>query len=232
MPTLPKKRFLAWSYSRLVDWELCPFKAAKVHLEKQRGPSSPQMARGGQVHDVAAEWLTRPKAGSLPEVLMNFSSEFKDLLKLKPECEGEWAFDKLWKPSQWFGDDAWLRVKLDAFALMGKKKDAAIAVDHKTGRHNDDNVAQYKDQLKLYAVAVLSREPKVNTVHNKLWFLDAGKEEVEEFRRKDLATLQDYWAKRATPMLNDSRFAPSPGMHCKAYGGCHLSKAKGGTCKY
>jgi len=88
MPTPPKKRFLAWSYSRLVDWELCPFRAAKVHLERMQGPGSPQMKRGGEVHEVAATWLVAPKPGTLPAVLENFSAEFKDLRKLKPEVEG------------------------------------------------------------------------------------------------------------------------------------------------
>jgi len=184
------------------------------------------------VHEVAATWLVAPKPGTLPAVLENFSAEFKDLRKLKPEVEGEWAFDKFWKRVDWFAANAWLRVKLDAFAFKRKDKKLAIAVDHKTGRHNDENVVAYKDQMKLYAVSVLASEPKVEEVHNKLWFLDAGKEEVDMYSRKDFPALQKYWTDRAAPMLNDTRFAPSPGQHCKSYGGCHLSKSKGGPCKY
>lgn len=231
MPTPPKKYFQAWSYSRLKDWETCPLRASLVHLHKMRGPSSPAMERGAQVHEDIARWLTSKKRAPCPSAAETFSRELAKLKRSKQlAVEQKWGFDRGWRPIEFFDmANQWLRVVLDAFSVNGR---VAEAIDHKTGRHNDEKVVEYKDQMRLYAPAAFAMEPKVQKVRALLWFTDAGKEEVEEYDRADLPELKKYWEDRSAPMMADRRLAPTPGDHCRAYGGCPFSKKKGGPCKY
>lgn len=161
----------------------------------------------------------------MPDELKQFKEKFMELKKAKPTCEQEWAFDTAWRRTDWFAKEAWCRVKMDA-AYELRKIRTAVGIDHKTGRYKEGT---YGEQMELYLLALLLIYPEADTVICKLWFLDSGDEEVYEAKRADLTELKEMWLKRTKPMLNDKRFAPKPGNHCRW---CPFSKAKGGKCKF
>lgn len=218
------KQITAWSYSRYRDYEQCPQRAKYKHVDKMKEPGSPAMDRGSAIHKMAEDYASG-RLKKLPAELKNFKEQFMELKKSKPQCEQEWAFDTAWRRTDWFAREAWCRVKMDVAYELPKAK-TAYGIDHKTGRYKPGT---YAEQLELYLLAMLLIFPDVETVVCKLWFLDSGEEEVYEATRADLPELKATWIKRTKPMLNDKRFSPKPGNHCRW---CPFSKSKDGPCKF
>lgn len=218
------KQITAWSYSRYRDYEQCPLRAKFKHVDKLKEPGSAAMDRGTDIHKMAEDYASG-RLKKLPTELEKFKSEFIALKKQTPTCEQEWAFDNGWRRCDWFAREAWLRVKMDV-AVEFKKSNSAMVIDHKTGKFRPGT---YSEQLELYGLAALIIFPDAEDVSCHLWFLDSGDEEKIDFVRADLPELKAMWLKRTKPMLNDKRFAPKPGNHCRW---CPFSKSKGGQCKF
>lgn len=214
----------AWSYSRLSTYEECPLKAKLKYVVKMPEPSHPAMARGAAIHEEAAAYLSKEKS-RVPASLKQLDNLFRALRKKEPEVELQIAFDRTWKTTEWFSSQAWLRVVVDALVIEGPR---AIVIDHKTGKIREG----YDSQLDLYAAAIFSAYPEVETVEPELWFVDHGVTlpvPPKKYHRDELPTLKKRWAKRALPMLSDKRFAPRAGNYCRW---CHFRKSNGGPCKF
>lgn len=215
------ERITAWSFSRWKDYEQCPRKAKRKHIDKIKEPPNKAMERGSAIHKLAEDYLKGLRV-QLPPELDRFKKDFAKLKKLKPVVEADWAFDTAWKGVDWYAKDAWCRIKTDAAVLV---KTVAQIIDHKTGKEKDD----HKDQMSLYGIAGFLKFPKALIVKAKLWYLDQGVEAEHEFNRAQLPALQESWQKKTHNMLIDTRFAPKPGYHCKW---CFDSKDNGGTCEF
>lgn len=214
-------KFTAWSYSRLAAWEECPLKAKLKLIDKLEEPDSPALQRGKEAHTLAEMYATG-KLDDLPEALVEFADEFDELRRKEPLVEQQWAFNSQWQPTGWFDRDAWLRVICDAVVIDGPE---AIVIDHKTGKAKD----QYQEQVELFALAVFSKYPDVQTVMTQLWYLDHGVLVEDEFGRDEYEKLVDKWTARTGPFFADDQFAPRPGQYCRW---CHFSRAKTGKCEY
>lgn len=212
----------AWSYSRYRDYEKCPLLAKFKHVDKLKEPPNEAMERGTLIHKLAEDFALK-RVKKLPPELKQFKAKFTALQKQKLLVEEQWAFNDKWGRVDWFAKDAWCRVKMDA-SYQSKKE--VVVIDHKTGRYRE---GEYTEQLELYALAALLIYTSAETVSCRLWFLDSGDEATYTATRADLPTLQKVWVTRTKAMLNDKRFAPKPGNHCRW---CHFSKAKGGKCKF
>lgn len=225
MPTKPTmvKKIMAWSYSRFNDYLKCPALARYKHVDKLKEPDNAAMANGSRIHTLA-EQFAGGKLAKLPTELGNFKKEFADLRKAKPSLEQDWAFDRAWAVVSWFAPNAWVRIKMDAHYI--DKKNVCVVIDHKTGKIYEEDHAL---QRSLYAVGAFHMYPDVKTVVTKHWYLDLGEERVSTFIRTQLPALTKGWEDRTTPMLNDVRFPPTPGNHCRW---CHFRKSNGGPCKF
>lgn len=222
MPKPVVQRLTAWSFSRWKDYEKCPRLAKRKHIDKAKEIDvNPAMLRGGEI-DKKAEQYLKGELKKLPVELQSFDKEFAALKKLKPQTQENWAFTKEWLQVDWFHQSVWLRVKMDAAALIKK---VARVIDFKTGKPYDD----HKLQTELYAMAAFMVFPKAEVAETNLWYTDIGKEDPKTFTRDQLPELQEKWVDRTKPMLTDTRFAPKPGPHCSR---CFDSKSKGGTCQY
>src|ERR1700722_6270359 len=122
------QRITAWSYSRYQAYTECPAKAKYKFIDKLPEPPAPAMDRGTAIHKMAENYA-KGVSKKIPEELKNFTQKFTKLKKAKPIVEQEWAFDKMWKPTDWFGPQAWLRVKMDA---SYKDQNTLYVIDHKT----------------------------------------------------------------------------------------------------
>lgn len=216
------QKITAWSYSRWQTYEQCPLKAKLKFIDKKQEPSSPPMERGTAIHKMAEDYV-KGVVKKLPVELKLLASQFKTLAKFKASAEEQWCFNSKWENADWFGSDAWLRIKVDA--IDHRPKDKIAIIDHKTGREKDDHT----DQLSLYAMGSFLKYEEVEIVTAQLWYLDSGNIKEETFKREDLLKLKREWIKKTKPMLNDTTFAPKPSNACRW---CHFRKENGGPCKF
>jgi len=230
MPIKAVQRFTAWSFSRLSDYEDCPFKAKLKHLDKKREPDSPAMKRGTDIH-ADAQRFSIGADKVLPESLKLFADEFKGLRKRKSTLavEQQVAFNAKWEPVDWFSPEAWVRVVLDCTfdATFKGSGLVRVVIDYKTGKIREESL----EQLDLYAIASFSNEggAKIKRCDAELWYLDAGEIKDRSYTREGAEALKKTWGKRVAPMMADTTFKPKPGNACRW---CFHSKSKGGPCKY
>lgn len=216
-------RITAWSYSRFNTWLACPLSAKFKFIDKLKEPGSAAMQRGTEIHGLAEQYA-KGLLKNLPLELQKFKAEFLDLVKRKPECEGEWAFRDDWSETTWFGKDAWCRVKTDV-AYYDAKTRTVVVIDHKTGKPR----AEHAGQLSLYAIGAFIKYPEALKVSALLWYLDHGEETSQTFTRAQLGSLQKEWSGKVAPMLADTRFQALPGNACRF---CHFKNSNGGPCRY
>lgn len=225
----------AWSWSRYKAYQQCPYKAKLTLLEKRQEPKNAAMQRGADLHDAIAAYLKGAKKTlskdlkPLKAVLDPLRAEFKQLMKLTaqgmaPQAEEQWAFTDRWTETEWRNwADAWVRVVLD---VMWWVSETRVRVrDWKSGKMSEKEVAEYLEQLELYALAVLLRFPHCQEVAPDLYFIDAQAAYPVEgeplvFTRKDVPRLKKAWDLRVKRMLNDTKFAPKPGWYCP---GCYFN---------
>ncbi|HUW46898.1 MAG TPA: PD-(D/E)XK nuclease family protein [Dehalococcoidia bacterium] len=229
-------KITAWSFSRWTCYEGCPRKAKYKFIDKLPEPQGEALARGTMLHELA-EFFLRGIKKTIPKELELISEVLKKLKKQGALAEAEFAFDKDWKPVEWFSKDAWCRVKADATVLpvLGKGVPTVKVDDFKSGgkadKLNFDDNPEYEMQLELYSLAGLLAYPTAEKAETSLIFIDYGKVVVNEkvFTRSDVPKLKKLWEKRTKRMLADTVFAPNPGRACTW---CHFRKSKGGPCSY
>lgn len=241
------KKFTAWSFSRYRDYKECPAKANWKYLVKletdtmvaaKSAPKSSQenpLERGDRIDKAGGAFL-RGELKALPIDLMPVAHVFRALRKKgNLSVNQSWGFTKDWKPcspTDW--DICWLRVQLDVCNIEERKTgDALHIIDNKSGKFDLRRAEEYTEQLQLYGTAGFARMPTLEEVTAKLLYTDLGISYPETkplvWNRAQALKLRAIWDKRITPMFNDTRFAPRPGIYCRW---CDFSKAKGGPCKY
>lgn len=237
-----KPSITSWSYSRYATYTQCPAKAKYKFVLKIKEPSNDAMDRGSEIHKVAESYV-KGVGRAIPLELKLFGKLFKQLRKQYKSVvsdsnktvivEQTLAFTKNWAETRW---DDWngcaVRVKIDCTYLPTPT--VAEVVDWKTGKFNEGMYESYKEQLELYALAVLLYYPALEEVRPKLCNLDLGityppEDSASTFTRKDIPRLKALWAKRTKPMLNDTIFAPRPNDKCRY---CSFRAGNGGPCKY
>ena len=227
----PLVQLTAWSYSRFADYDTCPLKCKLKHIDHLKEPSNAAMDRGNIVHKLAEQFVTgQLRAYPVKELGKAFKESIANLRKIKAICEQEWAFTKQYVMTSWFAKDAWLRIKMDAHYLELQKvrkltETKIVTVDYKTGREHQEHALQRS----LYAVGALQVYPDAQSVHVEHWYLDSGAVGADDFKRSQLPMLLKQWEQRTRAMLNDHRFAPRAGQHCRW---CHWRKSNGGPCVY
>lgn len=224
------------SFSRLMDFEACPYKAKLKIIDKIPEPERPLPPgktehandRGTRVHN-ECELYVRGE-GKLPQEARYFEDEFKSMAaKYKKgvvSLEGEWGFDKNWEPIDW--KLAWLRLKLDANIHLTNAH--AAVVDYKTGKKFGNEI-KHGEQLQLYALAVFLRYPQVEHVTAELWYLDANDlTSLDIVRPVGLRYLKAF-DKRFRKMTEATEFKPNPNAHSCRY--CPYHPARGsGDCEF
>lgn len=221
----------AWSLSRLTTYEGCPRQAYYKFVKKLNEPKGQAMERGIKIHEQAEALLVR--GGRVPADLKLMEEQLKELKKLKPLVEIEYAFTAKWEPTDWFGSikPAWCRVKADALVppVADADEPEVRVIDFKTGKIKAHG--EYDDQLELYGLAGLLTFPTAVRATGELWFLDHNEvvQAAEPVLRAQAPKLQKKWELRVKKMLNDKRFDPKPGNSCRW---CHFRRANNGPCEY
>lgn len=218
----------AWSYSRLNKYETCPRSAKYTYIDKLQEPKAPPLIRGQKIHKLCEDFVKKAKPGRLPKELSKFKAEFAQLRDDEAVAEQQWAFDKVWCPSDWFGPDTWVRVIADAHYFEyddAGNANTLVVVDYKTGKKKGDGA--YEDQLELYATAGFCMF-EVDNVRVELWFLDSGDIVGDTYQAREVPASKKRWGKRAARMLKDTTFVATPNFACRW---CAFNATKGGPCE-
>ncbi len=226
-------KFTAWSFSRWRDHDQCPYRAGLKHLMKndprvRPEPSSPALDRGSFIHQAASAFIIGAvkKADAQLAPVTKTLLVYRDAMKAGlAKVDDRWAFNKSWRPVEFFAWDAWLRQITDYHAHDGSR---AAVTDFKTGKVSADQEFMFY-QLELYALGTFLMKPRVDEVEARLLYTDHGIEQRETYKRSQLKGLQKAWVKRILPMFTDTRFEPTPGNHCRW---CPRSASKGGPCSF
>jgi hypothetical protein len=220
----------AWSYTRYADYRRCPMFFAYKHLLRIKEEAGPAMQRGRDIHKEGEAYLTAPrKPRKVPDSYGNLRKEMEQLRGLSPSVEQQWGFTSNWQPTDWFGRDTWVRIVLDAGVVYDDA--TADVIDFKTGKKYGSN----DEQMELFGLGTFAKFHEQNLQHvtTRLWYLDdpnpQTNEVVAEFKASEVPALRRDWEKKVRPMFADRKFPPRPNDKCKW---CHLSKAKGGPCKF
>jgi len=222
-------KLVPWSFSRLKDYEQCPFRAYEVHVNKNRGPQGPYMARGEQIHKMAEDYVMKCAGGGkpkVPEALAKYKGEFAAMLKrsrLVVQTELKFGLTIDWSPTDFFGRDVWLRGVWDLVLLDPAGVDV---VDHKTGKVYPETT----DQLRLYAASALAWQPMAPKARAQAWHLDmppqTGLHTFDVSRKQSLSIIADF-ERRVRRMSADKQLPATPNAKCKW---CHLRRSEGGPC--
>ena len=212
------KNVAAWSFSRLKDYEKCPLMAYMKYVEKRSQDHTDKTAadRGTSIH-LEAELFVKGEAPFTAN-LSKFADYFDEIKEEfdagAVELEENWAFDKEWDISDWYGDDAWCRMKLDNFRHRDFEDGelvAGVATDYKTGKKYGNEVS-HGQQGQLYAIGSFMRYPTLQHVETQFVYLDQGPKHTtcRKYSREKAMKLLPNWNKRALAMTEATDFPPKP----------------------
>lgn len=223
-----KPKIKGWSYSRLEVFEKCKRYAFLKFIQRIPDPRpNPTADRGTKIH-LKAEHYVMGKIDHLPQELKKFEEEFEFLRTLyqrgKVSLEGEWGFDKDWKPVDW--RSAWLRVKCDAVVWLDDK--TIVVIDYKTGKKFGNEI-KHGEQTQMYAAAACALYPQVETIHTELWYLDQDELTPAKHSRSRSMIALSRFNERGLKITEATVFPPNPSkVSCKW---CPYKPSGTGDCK-
>ena len=209
----------SWSFSRLLDFEACQYRAyLKYDLripepERPLPPGKTEHAndRGTRIHTLAEDYVAG-RLETLPPELAAFTPELAHARALfqdgRVSLEGQWGMDQDWTPCAWSA--AWQRCKLDAIVRTGPH--TAVVIDYKTGRKFGNEI-KHGQQLQLYTVNTFLRFPDIEQVTGELWYLDQDEITAMTFTRKQGLRLKGNFDQRGHAVTDCTEFAPNPNAH-------------------
>lgn len=223
----------SWSYSVYTSYMKCPMSILfeKVMRIRIMEPPNPHFEKGNRIHKFAENYIsTAGKAPTIIPELKSVKERLSAFRKMKAIVEQDWAFTSKYLPTSWFGNEAWLRIKVDVCAVT-KAPPLVQITDWKSGKVYDE----HKQQRSLYALGGLqlvelgllaggAKDTKVVAEH---LYTDTTQSATEEYRLKDLNPLKREWATRIKQMMSDTKYPAKTGFHCRY---CKFRKSAGGPC--
>lgn len=223
---------MAWSFSKLLDYQQCKLRYKYKHVDRVPEEKSPAADRGTAIHQMAEDFVVG-KIGSLPTELLKFSDDFCAMRARYSnglvENEQEWGFDRDWMPTAY--KTAWLRMKADAVAFNARRTES-IVVDYKTGR-KFGNELKHGFQVQLYSLAVAIRNPTVEKIIAELWYIDKDELTTVTYNRKQALSFLKTFDKHASAIDASHKsgvFEPSPSITACQW--CAYGPQKGNQCPH
>lgn len=219
----------SWSYSRLLDYEKCPYRVKLQFIDKVPVTPHPAVERGLAVHKASEDFIK----GIINEIPPEYAPFEAKMLYLrdsyragKTVVEEEWAFTSNWESCDWKDSRAWLRLKLDAFVRVSPAH--GVVVDHKTGKKSGNEI-KHSEQGLLYAAVCYMKFPELERVTTEFNYVDQKEDSVVNFSPKQAARAIIMFEKRAHKMLKDTEFRPRPNIfNCRF---CPYGPRGTGDCK-
>ena len=210
-----RARQVAWSYSRLNNYETCPKKFFHSSVRKDVVEAESEAMRYGKLVHKALE-LRVGKKKPMPLNLRYLEKYAAQLANASGEklTEMQLAIDNSFEPCSWFSKETWCRAILDLAIVKGSH---AIVFDYKTGKISDDFT-----QLRLAGVLLMLHMPEIQTVDlSYLWTKDKKITSYERtLTREDIKTVVLEFMPRLKKYEKAHRtdsFPARPGYLCKRY---------------
>lgn len=207
----------AWSFSRLLDFEACPLRARLKYADKIPEPERPlppgktehANERGHRIHEAAEKYIRGegelvPELATFKRELAHIRSEFA---AGRATTEAEWAMNRDWRPTGWWDDDVWLRLKCDI--TVRPTPEHMIVVDIKTGKKFGNEI-KHMDQVQLYQLVCFLRYPELQRVDVELWYVDKDDLTHAAFDRAKGTGLFKRYDTRAQKLTNATEFPARP----------------------
>lgn len=208
---------LPWSYSSLSCFEKCPAQYKFRYIDKiPEGPSSEALVRGRRLH-TELDLYMRGTDTEIPPCGLPFKQELEELRARRAVPEQRWDFDDEWK---FVHQKSWVVAITDVHYVDGK---LGVVIDYKSGKYYDTHI----DQAKLYGVALLSKEPKIQTARVEFFYLDKVDIVDMEIDRDEAQEIKQNFEARASVIALAEEFEPRPTKFCKW---CSYAKSAGGPC--
>ena len=189
--------YIAWSYSRLSDFEQCPRLFQGKNISKdfpKENFNSPHLQRGKDVHKELENAVV--KGSVLHESrqwLMPLIDKVRSYSKIGVELQ--MCLDPAHKQIDWFGKKgtAWCRMIFDL--LVSPNDSIVVMIDWKTGKVR----AESTDQLKLFSAGVFDKYPKAQKVLTAYVWVDHPTAPMTwvEYTRADYAAIWEEFGDRA-----------------------------------
>jgi len=204
---------IAWSYSRLNNFETCPKKFYHLSVSKDVKEAESENMRYGKAAHKAIE-LRIGKGKKLPlqfqhlePIIAKFADASGTIM-----VEQQLALNQKFQPTGWFDNDVWVRAVIDYAVVSGS---TALVVDWKTGKISDDFTQQ-----KLAAAIFMIFHPEVKTINCMFYWLKDKKPTVQALNRSDMKHVWAPMLRRVmayTQAHEQSNFPPRPSGLCKKY---------------
>jgi hypothetical protein len=238
----------AWSYSRLEIFERCPWRAKLQFVDKRdteaakaanaeaQAKGEAARLRGLEVHE-NAEKFVRGEIDELPKELKKNAKLFEETRAIMAEAparvvlEEDWAFNKDWQPTEYYGTDAWCRMKLDRFVWHDDEKTAGELTDYKTGKKMGNEV-KHGQQGQLFTIGSFMRYPSLQAIKVQFAYLDEGKMSLPKtYSREQAMAFLPSFDRRGRAMTEATVFPPKPNRINCAW--CPFGPSRGdGSCHY
>ena len=238
MNDIPKSKTIkAWSFSRLVKFEECPYTIYLAAIKKEAKPEPVEGEkesagdRGTRIHQEAEDYV-RGTIHELPTTLKKLEKDFTYLKTMyaegKVELEEDWGFDRDWNSTGYFDDNIWLRVKCDV--VIHHDKTQATVIDHKTGK-SWGNEVKHMQQGQLYAVAAFMKYPDLERIDVEIYYIDEGKIKKKSYSRDKFLRYLERFTERGLRVTTTIDFRAKPNIHNCRF--CDYGPNKGtGACPY
>jgi hypothetical protein len=222
-----RRKLRGWSYSAWASLQDCPFRFEQAQLLGNRGPPSPAMDRGIDIHK-KQEYYLRGEIREIPRPLEKLATEYEVLKSKSPLTEQFWGVDNKFEPqfaNVRRGERSWCVMKMDAAVLPTRRDRTLFIQDLKTGKEYPN----HEDQAEIYA-CIGSSHYECDEVDVEFWYADAGYVTSITYKPKHLVDLTEKWIERGIDVMTPrKRYMQTPST--KACGYCHLRSDKGGPCK-
>lgn len=220
----------AWSYSRLKNFEECPYKVYVNAVKKIQEPQGEAAARGTLIHTQGEEFVNG-KIDNLVKEYNHFEVEMRrareQFKEGTVELEGEWGFTIDWQPTGWMAGDCWARIKLDM--LIHEDETSARIVDWKTGKKLGNEIA-HKQQGLLYAIGTFLRFPDKEFAKAEFWYLDQKERMDTNYTRAEALKWLPRFTKRGMALTTNEDWKPTPSPSACRW--CSYGKGENPECRY
>lgn len=192
-----------WSFSRLLEWERCPYSITFPYKQT----TDLAAVRGREVHDKIYNFLTGNYPDTNNDISLGFILEdtaFRSLRSEAPIAEQRWGFNRTWEPCDY--KTSWLRIIPDAIVVT---PELIRVIDFKTGKRQYNEI-KHTQQLQLYLCGANRHYPD-RLYQGEDWYIDEGTiHKTKLYTPAQLRLLQQRWPNRGMAMTSATEFPPKP----------------------
>lgn len=218
---------VAWSFSALTSFEMCPKKYYEVSIAKTvKEPPNAAGEYGSAAHKHFENRVTKG-AKALPLDLRHHEPTLKKFTDAPGEAYGEQklALNRKLELTGYFDSDCWVRTIIDYAKVNGSH---AIIADWKFGK---TKFQEDYDQLDLMAACMFVAMPELETITALYYWAKDKKIDAQKYTRSNMAGIWNQFIPRVDELEEAKRtvsFPPKPNFLCRNWCWSNTCPHKGG----